>query len=79
MQVNNSFEAVVTRPSYGTLEIGKLAGDIGLSGPNLESPVSDGNADMVESRRRPHRQEQGTESIRMERTQQQRCWRGRFR
>ena len=49
MQVHNDFEAVVTRPSDGLLEVGELALDVGFPGANLECPVANWNADVVES------------------------------
>ena len=38
---------MVACPGHGLLQVGKLSGDVGLSGANLESPVSDRDADMV--------------------------------
>ena len=49
MKVNDDFEAVVTRPTDSLLEVGKLALDVGLPRANLECPVANWNADVVES------------------------------
>ena len=49
VQVDDHFQAMVTRPSNGLLEVGELALDVGLPGANLECPVANWNADVVES------------------------------
>ena len=49
VQVNDDLDPVVACPCYGFLEVGKLAGDVGLAGADVERPISNGDADMVQS------------------------------
>ncbi len=51
VQVNDDLESMRARPADRLLEVRQLAGDVRLTRPNLECPVSDGNADVVEAKR----------------------------
>lgn len=49
VQVDDNLQAMVARPRNGLLEVGQLAGDVGLSRTRLKGPVADGYTDMVQS------------------------------
>ena len=52
MQIYNHLEAVVPCPSDCFLQVGKLPSDVRFVCPDFERPVTDWNADVVESRTR---------------------------
>ena len=49
MQVYDNLQAVVARPGDCFLQVGQLARNVGLAWPDLERPVPNGNADVVET------------------------------
>ncbi len=49
MKVHNNFQAMVSCPCYGLLQVRQLARGEGLSGADLEGPVSDRDTDVVET------------------------------
>ena len=51
MQVNNDLKSIGTRPSDGLLKIGQLTGDIRLARTDFKSPITDGDADVVQPKR----------------------------
>lgn len=51
MQIYNHLEAVVPCPSDCLLEVRQLTSDVRLSWSDLERPIANGNADMIQSRR----------------------------
>ena len=52
MQVHDDLKAMVACPADSLLQVWKLTGDVWLSGANLESPVADGQPDVVEAKYR---------------------------
>jgi hypothetical protein len=49
VEVDDNFDAIAPSPSHSLLEVGQLAGDVGFTGANLKGPISDRDADMVQS------------------------------
>ena len=50
MKINYELQPVVLRPIYCLVQVLQLALNIGFTGCNLESPISDRQPDMVETK-----------------------------
>ena len=49
MEVNDDLQTVIRSPANGFLEVWELSVDVGLSGGSLESPIADGDANMIQA------------------------------
>ena len=49
MKVDDDIEAIVSSPANSSLEVRKCALDVRLSRRDFKGPVSDGDADMIQT------------------------------
>ena len=49
MQVDDNLKSVVARPGNSLLQVGQLTADVWLAGADFKRPISDWDADMVQS------------------------------